>query len=66
MSGQELLTTGQIAERLNLPIHKIQYYLISRRIDPVRRVGGYRLFAADVVDKLRAEINGGKVTANAG
>lgn len=65
MKGKKLLTTGDIAARLNLPIHRVQYFLTARRIDPVTRVGGYRLFAADVVEKLRVEIEGKKVVVHA-
>jgi len=62
--ADELLSVSEIAEKLGCPQHKVQYLVMSRRIDPVRRVGGCRLFAADVVEKLRQEIEGGRAVAH--
>lgn len=62
--ASELMDVRQISEKLGVPKHRVQYLIMSRRIDEVRRVGMCRLFKADVVDKLREEING-KAAAHA-
>lgn len=64
MMESELLSVGQIAEKLGCPMHKVQYLVMARRIDPVRRVGGCRLFAAEVVEKLRIDVKGQKTVKN--
>lgn len=63
--ADELLSVSEIAEKLGCPQHRVQYLVMSRRIDPVRRVGGCRLFAADVIEQLRGEVKG-KVVTHAG
>ena len=53
---ESFLTIGEIARRLDCPTWRIQYFLDTRGIKPVCRAGVIRLFAPDVVDTLRAEI----------
>ena len=52
----EMLTTGQIAEKLNIPLWKVQYLLNSRGIKPDQRVGHLRAFLPTIIDQLKAEL----------
>ena len=60
MANTDFFTVGALAEKLNCPIHRIQYLITARRIDPVQRIGGYRLFSPDVLKQLRDEIDNKK------
>lgn len=55
MTDSEILTVGDIARKLNCPIHRIQYLIASRNIKPIQYVGGYRVFSNDILEKLRDE-----------
>lgn len=66
MGTPEFLTVGELAEKLDCPIHKVQYLLTTRRIDPIRRVGGYRIFSPEVVERLKPEIRDTKAGAHHG
>lgn len=52
-----LLTTGQIAKKMGIPLWRVQYFLNSRKIKPVQSVGVYRLFAPSVIDLLQTELD---------
>ena len=57
MTEAKLLTLGQICRELgNVPIHKIEYLLRSRKISPISRAGNLRIFDPKVVGILRKEI----------
>jgi hypothetical protein len=49
-----IVTSGEIAKSLDIPCHRVAYYLRTRHIEPVRWLGKTRLFAAEAVDELRA------------
>lgn len=53
----DLLTTRQIAKKMNTPLWRVQYFVSSRNIKPVRSVGVYRLFAPSVIDLLQTELD---------
>jgi hypothetical protein len=40
----ELYTVSDIAKRLNLPIHRIDYAIASRKIAPAKVLGGSKIF----------------------
>lgn len=53
------LTTGQIAERLKMPVHRVEYIIESRNIEPANRVGNIRVFdeaAVKLIEKAAAKI----------
>lgn len=50
------LTIGDLAEACNCPIHRVEYLLRSRKIEPVMRAGNYRVYASEVVDTLKGEL----------
>jgi DNA-binding transcriptional MerR regulator len=53
MSVANLLTVGQIAQRAGVPIHRVEYFISSRKISPVARAGQLRIFAEDVVEQIQ-------------
>lgn len=52
-----LWTAGRIAERLKVPVHRVQYVVRSRRIRPVARAARLRLFDADAIARIKAELS---------
>jgi len=40
-----LLTVGELARVLGVPIHKVQYVLRTRAVKPSARVGNFRVFS---------------------
>ena len=59
MSGPKPLTTGQIAVRLSLPIHRVEYIIVSRKIEPAARFANLRVFdeaAVKLIEKAAAKI----------
>jgi hypothetical protein len=54
MADDRLLTTGEIAVELKLPLHKVLYIIGSRGIEPTTRVGRFRAFDAKAVRQVAA------------
>ena len=52
----ELQTTGDIAESLGVPHHRILYIIQTRKIEPATRVKHYRLFDQNAVETIEAEL----------
>ena len=52
-SEPRLLTVGAIAERLGVPLHRVQYVLRTRDIQPAALAGIYRLYLTDALDRIR-------------
>jgi len=46
------LTIGAIARELGEPIHRVQYVIRTRGIDPEVMAGNIRVFADDVVERV--------------
>lgn len=53
------LTIGVLAERLHVPIHRVEYLVRSRDIQPKERAGHLRVFDEKAVETLRQEIQAG-------
>jgi hypothetical protein len=51
-----LPTVGEIARRLGQPIHRIEYIIRSRRIEPCGRAGNSRVFSEDSVAAIAAAL----------
>ena len=51
---QELLTIGQVAERLDLPLHVVRYAIDTYRIKPRTRVGILRVWSNQDLDSIAA------------
>ena len=51
-----LLTTGDIAKRLNRSPYQIRYVLESRRIQPIARAALFRLFPESVIPEVEVAL----------
>ena len=49
-------TVGEIARRLGVPVHRIEYVIRARKIEPTGRAGNVRVFTDADVDHIRAEL----------
>ncbi len=47
-------TVGEIAGRLNEPIHRVEYAIRSRNIQPCSLAGNCRVFGDEAVDQIAA------------
>jgi hypothetical protein len=52
---QLLLTVGELARRLGEPLHRIEYVINSRNIEPVGWPGNARVFREADLDWIAAE-----------
>jgi hypothetical protein len=50
------LTVGEIARQAGCPIHRIEYIIRSRGINPVQRAGIARVFTPADVDRITGEV----------
>lgn len=60
MTPQRALTIGAIASELNEPVHRVQYVIKTRGIEPESVAGNIRVFAPETVELIAAilhEIN---------
>jgi hypothetical protein len=62
-----MLTVGEIARRLSQPVHRIEYVLRTRAIEPTGRAGGCRVFSEadfgrirEVLAEIRSRKGGGE------
>lgn len=62
----ELLTVGQVAERLGVAVHKVVYAVRSRSITPAGRAANVRVFTGDQVPEIRAAVEQIKANRTAG
>jgi DNA-binding transcriptional MerR regulator len=51
-------TVGEIARDAGLPLHKIEYWIRARNIQPTGRVGRLRVFDAETVQTIIAQLRG--------
>ena len=56
MSAPTLTTIGEIARRLGVPIHRVEYVIRARRIRPSGWAGNARVFADETVDVIAREL----------
>lgn len=54
--NEKLLTVGEIAARTGLPIHRVQYLIKSRRIEPSGRAGVLRVFDENAFHEIEREV----------
>ncbi len=50
-------TSGRVAAKLGVPVHRVQYVLKSRQIVPSAFAGRLRLFNRAAVARIRHELN---------
>lgn len=49
-------TVGEIARRIGQPLHRVEYVIRSRRLQPTRLAGNARIFSEADVEHIAAEI----------
>ena len=49
-------TVGEIARRMNEPMHRIEYVVRTRHIQPTGWAGNLRVFAEADVERITAEL----------
>ena len=49
-------TVGEIARRLKAPVHRVEYVIRSRDIQPIGRAGNTRVFAPANVERIGSEL----------
>ena len=55
-SAPSVLTVGEIIRRLNAPLHRVQYVIQTRDIQPVGRAGNVRIFSEADVSFIASEL----------
>ncbi len=51
-----LATVGEIARRLRIPIHRVEYVTRARHIQPAGRAGNCRVFSETAVSRIASEL----------
>ena len=51
-----MLTVGEIARQLGVKIHKVEYVVASRNIEPAGRAGNLRVFTEADVKHIQSEL----------
>jgi DNA-binding transcriptional MerR regulator len=51
-----LLTLPQVAQRLGVPAHRVDYVVESRAIEPAGRLGRYRVYGEAEVERIKAAL----------
>ena len=50
-------TVGEIARRLEVPVHRVEYVVRTRQIDPIGMAGNARVFGAEDVRRIAGELS---------
>ena len=53
---QPLPTVGEIARQLDVPLHRVEYIIRSRNLRPIGKAGNARVFSAETVRRISAEL----------
>ncbi len=56
MSNAPLPTVGEVARRTGYPLHKVEYVIRSRNIEPAGRAGTARVFSDAAVERIASEL----------
>ncbi len=56
-SHTRLITVGEIARRTNSSIHRVEYVIRSRGIEPQGRAGNARIFSESDVELIASELH---------
>lgn len=51
-----LLTAGEIARRLGVPLHRVKYVVDTRRLVPESWAGRHKVFSEAQCERIRAEL----------
>lgn len=55
--ASNLVTIGDIADALGVKIHRVRHYLETRKVAPVTKIGGYRVWNRSVIGQVRQGLN---------
>lgn len=53
---EQLNTVGVIAAKLGVPVHRVEYILRARTIEPVSRAGGLRIFTPEQAEQIADDL----------
>jgi hypothetical protein len=56
VAWKTIYTVGQIAERLNEPLHRVDYAIRTRGIEPSAQTGNARIFEEDAIERVAAAL----------
>ena len=56
MTEPKFLTVGQIADKLDVPLHRVTYVIRARAIEPAADAGQYRLFDQRALQQIQVEL----------
>jgi DNA-binding transcriptional MerR regulator len=56
MVTAQSLTTGEMARQIGVAVHRVEYVIKSRSIQPVERAGTLRIFSEADRDFIAAEL----------
>ena len=51
-----LMTVGEIANRLGVPLHRVEYAVLAHDISPVGRAGNARVFDDSALKRIKAAL----------
>lgn len=57
ISTKQARTAGTIAAELGVPLHRVQYILRTRKIQPVAKAGVFNLYSAEHTAEVRRHLN---------
>lgn len=55
-TANDLLTLGQIASRLGVPVHRARYAIDLYKIQPVTRIGIIRVWQPDALERIASAL----------
>lgn len=55
-TASQIHTIGSIARQCGVAVHRVEYILRTRRIDPVGRAASVRLFDEEAVEQIASEL----------
>lgn len=53
----QIASLGEIARRLDVPIHRVEYVVRTRNIEPTLIAGGRHFYSVASVQRIGSEIN---------
>lgn len=62
-TSKRALTVGEIARRTNQPLHRVEYVVRARRIEPDSWAGNLRVFSDAALERIARELAPGERTA---
>jgi DNA-binding transcriptional MerR regulator len=57
LSNLQLPTVGEIARRLGVEVHRVEYVIRTRRVTPAGRAGNALVYTDQDVERIASELN---------